>query len=290
MDFAFEQNLYRTNKQIEKGVETIYLMPDDDHSLISSSWVKSLMGCNSWTKVIENSVTPFVLEELKKWYLKSKLHEILESFAFKQYILEGQEDYIWDEICKQYERRHYHNLDHIISFLEGLKLYENDHKLAHKYPIMVYSAFMHDIDPDENKSAEIACSYLRMMSQSLTTESVKDTITRLIMATKHIDTRISTNEDEQIMASIDLMVLAGNEKDYAKYTRDVYSEYLQRSGMNEEEFAKVWIEKRGKFLENMLSKPYIIPLESLRNRIESNVKTNLKFELNMLKSALNKDK
>jgi hypothetical protein len=59
----------------EKDIETIYLMPDDAYSIVSSSWVKNLVGCRGWVKVIENAVTPFVLNELKKQHLKKTFIE-----------------------------------------------------------------------------------------------------------------------------------------------------------------------------------------------------------------------
>lgn len=65
IDFPYELNIYRTNRLITKEVETIYLMPDDAYSLVSSSWIKSLIGLDGWEAIIAPHVTEYVMMKLK---------------------------------------------------------------------------------------------------------------------------------------------------------------------------------------------------------------------------------
>ena len=65
IDFPYELNIYRTNRKISQLVETVYLMPDDNFSLVSSSWIKGLMGIQGWKELIKNDVHPYVLKKLE---------------------------------------------------------------------------------------------------------------------------------------------------------------------------------------------------------------------------------
>ena len=66
IDFPYELNIYRTNRKISHLVETVYLMPDDDFSLVSSSWIKGLVGMRGWKKLIKKDVHPYVLKQLER--------------------------------------------------------------------------------------------------------------------------------------------------------------------------------------------------------------------------------
>lgn len=285
LDFGYEQNIYRTNRYIQPNIETIYLMPDDAYSLVSSSWIKGLIGCNDWTNVIKDSVTPFVLNELKKRFLKDKFLDLVQNTSFRHFVMQGREDNIWKEICKHYEDKDYHGFDHLINFFEALYTYN-----PNPDPIMVYSVFMHDINPSEEKSAQIANSFLRMISRTLNDEGLQDRITRLIMATKH-NTCIYDKEDEQIIASIDLLVLAKPSTQYEKYVKKVFNEYLKASGKTREEFLPGWQNGRMKFLKKMLDRKVIFPSEKFRNMdsgecdycFERIARANMTTELNILK-------
>jgi pantetheine-phosphate adenylyltransferase len=252
LDFGYEQNIYRTNRRIQPKVETIYLMPDDAYSLVSSSWVRNLVGCKGWTKVIENAVTPFVLKELERIYLKKVFLDLTSNPPFS-HLLKGDPEVIWGEIEKGYGPKKHHTYSHLIMMLEALEKF-----VPNPDPFMKYAIFFHDVDDSEDKSAEIATSHIRMVSRSLGNEDIKDKISRLIKATKH-HTCEYEKEDEQIITSLDLLILAQSYSDYESYIDGVRYEYLLKSGKTEMEFYPLWIKGRSDFLKKMLERKTIFP-------------------------------
>lgn len=275
IDFGYEQNIYRTNRKIQPEVETIYLMPDDAYSLVSSSWVKGLVGYTGWTEVIKDCVTPFVLNELKKYYLKGKFMELTKTHPLNHTLRLDGED-IWSEIVKGYGGKSYHGFTHLMSFLDALYTY-----VEKPDPLMVYAIFMHDIDPDEEKSVEIAQDNIRMVSHGMGEEDIKEKIARLVLATKH-NTCEYKKEDEQIMASLDLLILASNIDEYAKYVQNVFDEYWKASGKTKEEFMPLWYKGRSEFLQKMLDRKVIFPWAKL-SELELPAKIHMRNELAELK-------
>jgi len=255
IDFGYEQNIYRTNKKIQSKVETIYLMPDDAYNLVSSSWIRGIIGCRGWTEVIEYSVTPFVLNSLKRQHLKKIFMDLLKQPIFLK-IMRNSNESIWSVIEKAYENNEYHGYSHLIDMLDSYDLYFPD--LSMQDPIMKYAIFFHDIDSSEEKSAQIAMSNIRTVNGIGDGEDIRDKIYRLIMATKH-NTCEYEKEDEKIIASLDLRILASNRLKYNNYVGDVFSEYLRKSGKSGVEFRPTWISERSAFLKKMLSRRVIFP-------------------------------
>lgn len=288
IDFSYEQNLYRTNRRIEPDVETIYLMPDDNYSLVSSSWVKSLIGCNGWVDVIRDSVTPFVLEALKKWYLKNKLLETLNSFkSLYNAPSEGDSLIIWDSVVKGYSGKSYHGLDHIIKMLEDLSIYAPEFINAP----MIYSIFMHDVKKSEEESAKVAVDLLNF---DMDCDCPHREIEKLILATKH-DTCIYKTREEETIASIDLINLGGEPETYEKYLSMVFDEYWKDSGKSLGDFIPLWQEGRIAFLRKMLAREVIYPLSKIGityipsngSIMETQARRNMEKELsNLLRDSL----
>lgn len=274
LDFGYEQNIYRTNRRIQPKVETIYLMPDDAYSLVSSSWVRNLVGCNGWTKVIENAVTPFVLKELMRQHLKKQFLDLLTTPIFS-HIMRSDPEVLWMELEEAYGSKDYHGYAHLVDMLEALDKYVDKPD-----PVMKYAIFYHDFNPSEETSAEIANVKIRMVSRSLDGEDLKDKITRLIRATKH-HTCEYDKEDEDIIASLDLMVLSSDTTAYSNYVGDVFNEYCEVSGKSKEEFAPLWKKGRADFLKKMLARKVIYPWDKMKSRDEQ-ARNNMQLELSIL--------
>jgi pantetheine-phosphate adenylyltransferase len=68
-DFEFEFQMALTNRKISKKVETIFLMPNEKFSYISSTLVKEIAA---YSGDLKNFVPPYVAKELKKKF-KTKL-------------------------------------------------------------------------------------------------------------------------------------------------------------------------------------------------------------------------
>lgn len=267
LDFGYEQNIYRTNRRIQNNVETIYLMPDDAYSLVSSSWIKGLIGQNGWVNVIKDSVTPFVLNELAKRFVKGKLADLLHSTPFQHYIYTSKEETIWDTMLEAYGKNDYHGFYHLIELIEAMNEYGSSDQL------MLYAVLMHDINKSEAVSSNIARRFIRMTSQNLAGEDYRDKIDRLIMATMH-KTCEYKQEDEKFVASIDLLVLARNQDEYSKYVKEVFEEYLKASGKTKLEFVPMWIKGRSEFLRKMLDRDVIYSCEEIRNRKNDQMASN----------------
>lgn len=62
-DFEFEFQMALTNRKMAPDVETLFLMPKEDYSYISSSMVREIAELGGYT---ENFVPPLVHEALKK--------------------------------------------------------------------------------------------------------------------------------------------------------------------------------------------------------------------------------
>lgn len=266
IDFSYEQNICRTNKKIDPEVETIYLMPDDSHSLVSSSWVKGLIGMAGWRNVIKDSVSPFVLKVLKERYLKGEMDKILLAHPFKFL----PEKFMWEKMLDGYASNSYHNFDHILDGLDAFQMYYPEAS-----PVTLFAWLMHDINPDEDKSIEIANEFLGPTEEEMKNihcygildqiKSSKALVKRLISATKHKICDYET-EEEAIFASIDLLCLSLPKTEYMGYCERVYDEYWKKSGLPILEFRKKWVEGRSAFISQMLGRKYIYPWPIIRER------------------------
>ena len=282
IDFVYEYNILRTNRQIEKRVETVYLMPDDAYSIVSSSWVKSHVGINGWRDVIKYSVTPYVLECLKKNYLRSEYDKAIDTmmrgmganhFSFDR-------DYLWRKIVNSYTKdtRVYHNLDHIISGIEAFnEFFPDGHKL--KNGEMLLAWILHDVDLNEDEAKWIARSLYQ--NYELTPSSHAFFMEIMIEASKH-HTCHYESPDEGIFASIDLICLGRSPAEYREYWKKVFVEYLLKSGMAVEDFLGVWKKGRTEFLTKMLAREMIYPCLEIREKYEKQAIENMRLELEIL--------
>ncbi|MEM4068061.1 MAG: pantetheine-phosphate adenylyltransferase [Candidatus Micrarchaeaceae archaeon] len=68
-DYEYEGSMRSVNEDIEGEITTIFLMPPEKLSKISSSLVKGLVGNNDWERIVSNYIPSYVLK-----YLKSTRH------------------------------------------------------------------------------------------------------------------------------------------------------------------------------------------------------------------------
>jgi pantetheine-phosphate adenylyltransferase len=267
IDFSYEQGLCRTNKQIQPKVETVYLMPDDAYSIVSSSWVKGLVGMNEWRKIIEPHVSNTVLKKLEEKFLYGVVMDVC-----KQLDIEEPQK-LWNYMLTTYPTRAYHNFSHLISGLEAFNVYypEFDNKthisFIRKDAITLYSWLLHDVDDSEDISAEMAICLLGNRKNFST--DYRGIVRDLISATKHRSCEYAT-EAEQAFASIDLLCLALPDGEYDVYSSRVFDEYMEKSGLKYEEFVEKWHHGRSDFLKKMLARKFIYPWAQIRNSTRAN--------------------
>lgn len=65
-DYEYEKTMRNINEDINKNIQTVFLMPPRNIAEVSSSMVRGLIGPSGWEKIIEKYVPKFVLTDLKK--------------------------------------------------------------------------------------------------------------------------------------------------------------------------------------------------------------------------------
>jgi len=65
-DYAYEKSMKDFNEKLSPEVSTIFLMPPDNISGISSSFVKSLVGPEGWEDVVGDYVPDSVFKSIKR--------------------------------------------------------------------------------------------------------------------------------------------------------------------------------------------------------------------------------
>ncbi len=285
-DFQYENQIYKTNRQIEPDIETIYIMPDKDLEMVSSSWIKGLVGHNGWRKTVRPYISKYTLKELSLNYAFKRFSKIIKNPIFN---LKWSEEDIFQAWYENYivpmKVNTYHNVFHVMDCLEAMDLYWGQD------PIMEYALWLHDVVPSVDESVIIAVNTIASAK-----DDVKKQVATLIKATKHDRWKFET-EDEEMIASIDLLPLGYNylsfhrntEILYEEYRERVFQEYLNKDGGSEQEFFKKWTQGRIDFLKSMISvhsRDYIYPHQKIRNMFECQAKSNISQELKNLEKVV----
>lgn len=162
------------------------------------------------------------------------------------------------------KQRFYHNSSHIIDMLQ----YVEDKIKLNIYPIELITAILyHDIVYDPKRKDNEEKSVLELKHDFVNSKFVRN-VAKLIMCTK------SHNTDDihsfliptaNLLIEADLSILGSeNIVKYNEYLSKVYAEY---SFLNH----NVFIEGRIKFINEMLSKPFIVLDSELNERIKNNL-------------------
>jgi len=67
-DFNFEQGMNNINRDINSNINTVFLIPPRELCEISSSFVKGLIGPDSWKTVVSQYVPKAVFNKIKEKY------------------------------------------------------------------------------------------------------------------------------------------------------------------------------------------------------------------------------
>ncbi|MGC8671725.1 MAG: pantetheine-phosphate adenylyltransferase [Candidatus Micrarchaeia archaeon] len=76
-DYEYEKSMRSVNEDIEKEITTIFLMPPDKLSKVSSSLVKGLVGTNGWERLVSNYVPNYVFSYLKRMNYRDKSSSLI---------------------------------------------------------------------------------------------------------------------------------------------------------------------------------------------------------------------
>lgn len=182
---------------------------------------------------------------------------------------------VYTIIRAMYQDRCYHNINHIVQCLEEYDLYcedaqDDDLKIAIWFHDLVYTVGRED---NEERSIQHTIPLIKKLN-CVSESKVK----RLILATKH--NKDLKNEDEQLIADLDLSVLGQGYGAYRQYQEAIYREY-KITKKNWSEFAK----GRVKVLEKLLAKNKgrIYYLDYFHKKCGENAFTDINRELIELK-------
>lgn len=283
-DFHYEHQIYQTNRRIETEVETIYIMPDAEMQMVSSSWVKTLIGHYGWRKAVRPYVSEDTLRLLALKYAKQRCKALMESHVVSNMLTAAFDfEIFWNKFVIEdfHEQNAYHNVFHILDCLEAM-----DYYAPQDDPAMELAFWLHDLKPDPEDCVIMASQLLVCNAE------IGDKIVRLIRATKHTETLTGKlpTEEEQIMASIDLLPLGYSSSRfrsalaslYDEYKHSVFNEYKTLNGEEEREFFAKWVKGRIDFMKAMLARDQIFPWKTLRNQFEGQAKSNMGDELRTL--------
>lgn len=126
-----------------------------------------------------------------------------------------------EEIMDKYSEkgRDHHNLTHILECFEQLEPYQN----REDYLQLWLALLLHDetYDTHASDNEEVSAYNARMYMEALGLPGV-DTVQRLILSTKD---HVPEVEDEKLICSIDMWILASSTERYDRYARAIRNEF-----------------------------------------------------------------
>ena len=300
-DLQFEHDLSNTNREIQCEIETIYLMPDAGHEVVSSSWVKALVGHVGWKKLLNGKVSSKAIKYLQREWLHKRFVNLCYKIKVHDRAISNPSiaESLWKNISEAYSspKRSYHNLDHIAHGIELIdKHYTGKDRLAIEFAWFMHDRFNNDLPNkgfDEEESAIFTYHQLCPSSFKYTTledvekrnvdfEDFGERVLAYIMATKHKVDHYDT-PDEEFIASIDLTILGSHDCAYSLYVRQVFEEYFSASGESYwVSFEPKWKQGRMAFLKKFLARERIFTNALFRDMFEKKAQANLSNEYHFL--------
>lgn len=171
--------------------------------------------------------------------------------------------------------RAYHNLDHINYCLDALdKVYVYcDAPAEIAMALWFHDVIYHPLS-ETNEADSVVFARDALFRLNVSRERT-DNIARLIMATKHDGTLMS--HDEEMIADIDLVVLAESKEFFAETGRKVFKEY---HGLVPRD---AYFAGRADFFEGLLNRGRIFYSEHFYEMYEATAEKNLRAEIAMLR-------
>lgn len=227
IDFDYENILQKTNAEFLGGAKTIFVMPSTKLEMVSSSYIKSLIGPICWHYKIKK----FLPKESYKAMIKQWLENYLNKNMSESLLLELKKKNLLQVIVKAYSEkfRKYHNLEHIIHSLTELDKYLTVNQLtANDKDLIILAILFHDFfyklkkeKSDEALSADFAFQFC----EGILSQDMNKRLHVLIEATNHMLAPQSIDPLKTLLLSIDLSILGQDYKIYNKYAKNIRKEY-----------------------------------------------------------------
>lgn len=175
--------------------------------------------------------------------------------------------------CYAFPRREYHTLKHVQECLVTLDEFR---ELAAEADDVAFAIFVHDAVYDatrKDNEARSAVLGAMLLDQLGAPAGKAAAVSRLVAATTH--TRSGLAGDESLMVDIDLAILGADPARYDEYAVGIRKEYAHAD-------ASAYRVGRCAFLRAMLARERLFTNERVRDRFESQARTNLTIELESL--------
>jgi len=222
-------------------------------------------------------------KELRQSWAKDIFHPDCEEYRVHYALTDYHANQSFDWLMSQYQETHryYHNLNHLFH-LFNTPFERTDYGSS---LIRTLFFFFHDciykIPSSTNEEDSATECEARLSSMGFVkSESVfnrhkggetRDFVCETILLSKH--TQPTNNTFQQELLDADLCILGGNPQEYKEYVTNIRTEY----GVVPQ---NVWNEKRGEFLEFMLTKPRIFQSPLFYGLYEEQARQNMSEELN----------
>lgn len=280
-DMDDEQVLAEENRKISPGIETVWLpcLPHLMH--VSSSMVKGHVGIDpGWEKEVGRSVPKLVVKNLKEKFLLGRARKHWDSLMNDLGNPIGSERFFNSLIASYSEpHRYYHNLEHILSMLDELEVFDSTHKrrtalkMAIWYHDKIYDpgSKNHPVIADnEERSAYQARKDLNEMGFD---ESFIAEVERLIICTNHKSR--PEDVDALTIIDLDLMILGKSKVEFDAYEAGIRKEY---KWVPNGTYAK----KRIEVLESFLTRKKIYFFKFFQDKYEKTATKNLQKSIYVL--------
>lgn len=306
-DLLNEQDLYEGNKKIANDIESVFFMPSKGVEHVSSSAVKSFIGYDGFTFLLDEMVHRVVGNEMvKKWI------DVIFKDKFGQDYFSPYKDACDSNLFSFYDigKRHYHNLYHIAYvLLKFWKLIEkiNPALVGNKIsPLFYGQAFFailwHDLvveftDDDEKNSiklinektnniiyfSRVCGDFLEEQNSTLMEEMILSTSFKWIGPKYGFQTNLEMRKMFcKAIRMADWMVFTESPKNYEKYAIDIKREIMDcRKDLSELDV----LSNRVNFLEKIDLNQFI-DFSLLSEEHKCNAFNNIKWEINKLEMDL----
>lgn len=187
------------------------------------------------------------------------------------------DDALYHELLARYQapERHYHTIDHLEDMLVLWQRHEQALRPQHAAEVEI-AIWFHDAihDPlrgdNERRSAVWARSAL---AAAAVPDDACTRVELLIMATRHAD--VPADHDAQILADLDLAILAASPERFEEYEHQIRAEYAEVP-------VTTYREKRREILERFLARPRIFQTQLFNHACERQARTNLEHSVEAL--------
>ncbi len=294
-DLEAERTLATENLAICPHIETMWL-PCAMHLMhVSSSMVKGHVGIDpGWEEQVARSVPPAVVAKLKEKYILGKARWYWESFIAKAAsrgmpASPAVAAAVFEDLIARYQEPHraYHNLEHIVSMLEGLEEWLAGSEAfletalqGGQIATLTFAIWFHDsvYEPKSKTNEEDSAVLARRACQRLGfPEAFASEVSAFILVTRHTAAATGLPPDMQVMVDLDLAILGRIEKEFLAYEDQIRQEY---SWVSPAEYAT----GRTSVLRSFLDRPAIYATPYFHGKYEAAARRNLTVSIDALKA------